>query len=168
MGCRGGPSAMHTIEMWTIAAITQPEANGAAPPTEISGDAKRTALIQCLLGIRQRNGLFFFFSVEFGSRAVVGVMLSTAFKSIDKDGSGSVSVNDFRGILARFGIRSGINPIIRKFQDKEGGGIQYNNFLRFFEEVKGYVSLSRFLLCPRHDPAPSALRAIRAFRGRRD
>lgn len=64
-------------------------------------------------------------------------MLAEAFRVYDKSGSGRVSAYDFRKALSKFGIKSGVNPIVKKFQSKEDGLVQYKQFLEFFEGVRG-------------------------------
>eukprot|EP01006_Ploeotia_vitrea_P047513 TRINITY_DN67135_c1_g11_i1.p1 TRINITY_DN67135_c1_g11~~TRINITY_DN67135_c1_g11_i1.p1 ORF type:complete len:1040 (+),score=170.43 TRINITY_DN67135_c1_g11_i1:98-3217(+) len=55
----------------------------------------------------------------------------------DHNSSGTIPVSAFRGILAKFGVHDGLQPLVKKFGNTNGpNGVNYNAFLAHFDQVK--------------------------------
>ncbi len=58
-------------------------------------------------------------------------ILRKELKSLDAQSSGKVGANDFKRVLAKYGVTNGSNSIVQKFG--ANGKVNYMDFLQFFE-----------------------------------
>ena len=63
-------------------------------------------------------------------------MLEETLQSLDPDKTGKLPVGAFRNALAQFGVKSGVNPIVRRFQRPQDNMVDYRAFLTFFEQAR--------------------------------
>jgi Ca2+-binding EF-hand superfamily protein len=82
-------------------------------------------------------------------------MLSDAFRAYDRDGGGRISAYDFRKALSQFGIKSGINPILKRFQSNDGS-VNYSDFLTYFDQVRTSSSARTPVSSNRPAPLPQS------------
>ncbi len=69
-------------------------------------------------------------------------ILRTEFTKLDNKKSGSVSVDNFRDILSKFGVNNGLNTVTKKFS--HDGNVKYNEFLNYFQQSRRYNATQSF------------------------